>query len=187
MTSFIYALGRIEPRFPSLALAKKLAQVVGRGDTKELTDRQMFHSILSKGDLPQGRYLMNNPKMPAFTAEASVYRTKNHYHLTVGRSLMSGGVLQQLQRNPSKDLINQLFSDPNPIAAAVAAIAASMSGGTVNTSGQVDWGLYNACAAGCAALTKACREGCRVAELDNCDYCARFAENCLHRCWTQAQ
>lgn len=130
---------------------------------------------------------MNNPKMPAFTAEASVYRTNNHYHLTVGRSLLSGGVLLQLPRNPSKDLINQLFSDPNPVAAAVAAIAAQMSGGAANTSGQVDWALYSACAAGCGALTKACREGCRRAELDNCDYCERFAENCLRRCWTEAR
>lgn len=47
--SFVYALGRIGPRFPSLATEKEFAQIAGRAkDTTGLTDRQTAHSILSK-------------------------------------------------------------------------------------------------------------------------------------------
>src|ERR1700747_146420 len=46
--SYVYALGRIEPRFPSSSLEKEFAQVVGRADTKGLTDRETLHSVLSK-------------------------------------------------------------------------------------------------------------------------------------------
>jgi hypothetical protein len=52
--SYAYALGRIEPRFPSLGLEKEFAQATGRGDTAGLTDRQATQSILSQ---PQNRYL----------------------------------------------------------------------------------------------------------------------------------
>ena len=46
--SFIYALGQIEARFPRLAVEKEFAQAVGRIDTKGLTDRQAFYSVLSQ-------------------------------------------------------------------------------------------------------------------------------------------
>ncbi len=38
--SFVYALGRVEPRFPSLAVEKEFAQASGRGEGKGLTDDQ---------------------------------------------------------------------------------------------------------------------------------------------------
>lgn len=44
---FVYALGRIDPRFPSLAVEKEFAQVVGRADSAGLTDRQSLHTVLS--------------------------------------------------------------------------------------------------------------------------------------------
>ncbi len=44
---FVYALGRIEPRFPTLAVEKEFAQVAGRGDTAGLTDREAVRSLLS--------------------------------------------------------------------------------------------------------------------------------------------
>lgn len=44
--SFVYALGRIEPRFPSLAVEKEFAQVAGRAGTG-LTDRQALQAVLS--------------------------------------------------------------------------------------------------------------------------------------------
>ena len=53
--SFIYALGRIEPRFPSPAAEKEFAQATGRADTAGLTDRQALHKILSQH---QHRYLV---------------------------------------------------------------------------------------------------------------------------------
>lgn len=52
--SFVYTLGRIEPRFPSPGAEKEFAQVTGRGETKGLTDRQAFQAVLSKRE---NRYL----------------------------------------------------------------------------------------------------------------------------------
>jgi hypothetical protein len=52
--SYIYALGRIEPRCPSLAVEKEFAQATGRADAKGLTDRQALHATLTK---PENWYL----------------------------------------------------------------------------------------------------------------------------------
>jgi PatG Domain len=46
--AYIYALGRITPRFPSLALEKELAQATGRAETAGLTDRQALHTVLAQ-------------------------------------------------------------------------------------------------------------------------------------------
>jgi hypothetical protein len=45
--SFVYALGRIEPRFPSLAVEKEFAQVTGSADLNGLTDREAMQAVLS--------------------------------------------------------------------------------------------------------------------------------------------
>jgi hypothetical protein len=45
--SFVYAIGRVDPRFPSLALEKEFAQVIGRADTAGQTDRQALRSVLA--------------------------------------------------------------------------------------------------------------------------------------------
>jgi PatG Domain len=52
--SYVYALGRIQPRFPSLAIEREFLQVVGRADSAGLTDRQAAHAVLSKRE---NRYL----------------------------------------------------------------------------------------------------------------------------------
>lgn len=52
--SFVYALGRVEPRFPSMAVEKEFAQATGRAETGGLTDRQAVHAVLSER---QNRYL----------------------------------------------------------------------------------------------------------------------------------
>ena len=52
--SFVYALGRVEPRFPTLAAEKEFAQATGRAETAGLTDRQALHSVLSQ---KKNRYL----------------------------------------------------------------------------------------------------------------------------------
>lgn len=51
---FVYALGRVEPRFPTLAVEKEFAQATGRAETAGLTDRQALHSVLTQ---KQNRYL----------------------------------------------------------------------------------------------------------------------------------
>ena len=52
--SFVYALGRIEPRFPRLGVEKEFAQVTGKTNTAGLTDREALYKVLSK---PENRYL----------------------------------------------------------------------------------------------------------------------------------
>jgi hypothetical protein len=53
--SYIYAIGRIEPRFPRPSVEKELAQATGRAETAGLTDRQALQAVLSK---PENRYLV---------------------------------------------------------------------------------------------------------------------------------
>jgi hypothetical protein len=48
LASWVYALGRVEVRFPTLALEKEFRQATGRGDTASLTDMQAMHSVLSQ-------------------------------------------------------------------------------------------------------------------------------------------
>jgi hypothetical protein len=50
----VYALGRIEARFPNLAAEKEFAQASGRTDTAGTTDQETFHAVLSERD---NRYL----------------------------------------------------------------------------------------------------------------------------------
>src|SRR5215831_4450875 len=52
--SHVYAIGRIEARFPRLSVEKEFAQAASRSDTKGLTDRQVLQAVLSK---PENRYL----------------------------------------------------------------------------------------------------------------------------------
>src|SRR5215472_1207773 len=52
--NFVYAIGRIEPRFPRPSVEKEFAQATGRADTAGLTNRQAVQKVLS---LRQNRYL----------------------------------------------------------------------------------------------------------------------------------
>lgn len=51
---FVYALGRVEPRFPSLSVEKEFAQLTSRADTEGLTDREVLQAVVSD---PANRYL----------------------------------------------------------------------------------------------------------------------------------
>lgn len=46
--SYVFAIGRVEMRFPSLSVEKEFAQATGRTDTKGLTDRKAIHAVLSE-------------------------------------------------------------------------------------------------------------------------------------------
>ncbi len=46
--SYVFAIGRVEMRFPSLSVEKEFAQATGRADTKGLTDRKAIHAVLSE-------------------------------------------------------------------------------------------------------------------------------------------
>jgi hypothetical protein len=45
--SFVFALGQVDPRFPSLAVEKEFAQVIGRADTAGQTERQALQTTLA--------------------------------------------------------------------------------------------------------------------------------------------
>lgn len=52
---YIYAIGRIETRFPRPSVEKELAQATGRAETSGLTDLETLKRVLS---LPQNRYIV---------------------------------------------------------------------------------------------------------------------------------
>jgi hypothetical protein len=52
--SFVYAIGRVEARFPNLAAEKEFAQATGRAETAGKTDQQTFQTVLTKRE---NRYL----------------------------------------------------------------------------------------------------------------------------------
>jgi hypothetical protein len=54
MAYYVYAIGRVEARFPNLAAEKEFAQVTGRTETAGKTNQQAFHTVLSKRE---NRYL----------------------------------------------------------------------------------------------------------------------------------
>src|ERR1700681_4917028 len=45
--SYVYAIGRIEPRFPRPSVEKEFAQATGRAETAGLTDRRASPNVLS--------------------------------------------------------------------------------------------------------------------------------------------
>jgi hypothetical protein len=51
---FVYAIGRVTPRFPTMSAEKEFAQATGRGNADGLTNRQALRSTLSER---QNRYL----------------------------------------------------------------------------------------------------------------------------------
>jgi hypothetical protein len=55
--AYVYALGQIEPRFPSLAIEKEFAQVIGRPEHAGLTDRQTTRAVLAERE---NRYLVRS-------------------------------------------------------------------------------------------------------------------------------
>jgi hypothetical protein len=63
---YVYAIGRIEPRFPTLGVEKEFAQATGRALTAGLTDRQAVHAVLSESS---NRYLVRRLCW-AFTIES---------------------------------------------------------------------------------------------------------------------
>jgi hypothetical protein len=52
--SFVYALGQIDARFPSLSIEKEFAQAIGSRENAGLTDRQTLKGTISN---PENRYL----------------------------------------------------------------------------------------------------------------------------------
>lgn len=52
--SYVYAIGRIEPRFPQLSVEKEFTQAMSRVETQGRTDREAMHATVAR---PENRYL----------------------------------------------------------------------------------------------------------------------------------
>jgi hypothetical protein len=46
-SAYVYALGRVQPRFPSISIEKEFSQAVARSDTSGQTDRQVMATVLA--------------------------------------------------------------------------------------------------------------------------------------------
>jgi hypothetical protein len=55
LPSYVYAIGKIMPRIPTLSLEKEFAQATGREQTAGKTDGEAFHTLLAKRE---NRYLV---------------------------------------------------------------------------------------------------------------------------------
>ena len=53
--SYVYSLGRLEPRFPNKSIEKEFSQIAGRMNANGLTDRQLLRAVLTA---PENRYLL---------------------------------------------------------------------------------------------------------------------------------
>src|SRR5262249_41469303 len=53
--SYVYAVGRIDPRFPRPSVEKEFAQATGKAQTAGLTDPEATKKVLSQ---PENRYLI---------------------------------------------------------------------------------------------------------------------------------
>jgi hypothetical protein len=51
---YVYSIGKIQPRFPSISIEREFMQATGRNNTTGLTDSQAMHAVLSD---PQNRYI----------------------------------------------------------------------------------------------------------------------------------
>jgi PatG C-terminal len=82
--SYIYAIGKIQPRFPLLSIEKELAQAAGRSVSQGLTDPQAFHHALTR---PENRYLVRQLCWVMTIAELETYilvpRDPSDWHLLV--------------------------------------------------------------------------------------------------------
>lgn len=68
--SYVYVLGRVDPRFPSLAVEKEFAQAARGGATTGLTDRGVLATTLSE---PANRYLARQLCWVLTVAEMETY------------------------------------------------------------------------------------------------------------------
>jgi hypothetical protein len=105
--NYVYAIGRIEPRFPRPSAAKELAQATGRAETAGLTDRQALHSVLAK---PENRYLVRQLCWVMTIESLETYLLVPRYPTDF--SLL----LESLRPNPAPTDLDVLVGVKGPIA-----------------------------------------------------------------------
>ena len=108
---WVYAVGRIEARFPTLSVEKEFAQATGRSDSKGLTDRQVLHSVLSRAE---NRYLA---RQMCWVMTVEGLET---YVLRPGEPLDFGLLVDALRSNPSPSDMDLVIGAKGPIASPAA-------------------------------------------------------------------
>jgi hypothetical protein len=105
--TYIYAMGKIKPRFPTLALEKEFAQVTGRTETTGLTDWQVFHSVLAK---KENRYLMRQMcwVMSIEGLETYILHPRDHADFDL--------LLETIRTKPSREDVDVVIGVKGPIA-----------------------------------------------------------------------
>ena len=111
LPTYVYSVGRIEPRFPRVSVEKELAQIIARDDATGLPDRRVLKSVLSK---PENRYLARQMCWIMSIAGLETYllfpRDPNDLHLLV----------QSLRPTASPTELDVIIGVKGPIAPAEA-------------------------------------------------------------------
>lgn len=107
--SYVYAIGKIEPRFPRQSIEKEFAQIVSRSETKGLTDRQTLQMVFTQR---KNRYLARQMCW-AFTIEGL-----ETYLLIPRDSSDLDSLVESLRPNPSPMDIDVVIGARGPIAPA---------------------------------------------------------------------
>ena len=105
--SWVYAIGNIEARFPSISVEKEFAQATGRDKTSGLTDRQALYTVLSK---PENRYLV---RQCCFVMTVEGLET---YILTPRDPADLGLLVEAVRPNPSPMDLDVVIGMKGPIA-----------------------------------------------------------------------
>ena len=104
---FVYAIGNIDIRFPSLSVEKEFAQASGRADTAGLSDRQVLQRMLAE---PQNRYLSRQVCW-VFTIEGL-----DTYLLQPRESADYDLLLETVRANPSRQDMDVVVGLRGPLA-----------------------------------------------------------------------
>ena len=104
---FVYAIGNIEIRFPSLGVEKEFAQATGRTDTAGLTDQQAIQSVLTQ---PQNRYLIRQ------VCWVFMIEGLDTYLLQPREAADYDVLLEGVRTNPSREDVDVVVGVRGPIA-----------------------------------------------------------------------
>jgi hypothetical protein len=105
--TYVYAIGRVQARFPNLSIEKEFAQLTGRSNTAGQTDQQVLSNMLSA---PENRYLARKMNWVLTIQEIDSY-------LVVPRDSADIDVLVQTVRPvPSSTDIDVIVGVMGPVA-----------------------------------------------------------------------
>ena len=108
LPSYVYAIGRVEARFPNLGAEKEFAQAAGRADTAGKTDQQMFSGVLSQ---PENRYLVRQLCWVLSTQGLDSYLLVPRHPLDIGL------LVEAIRPQPGPTDIDVVIGLRGPIAA----------------------------------------------------------------------